>query len=145
MLSEVARLSHGYPYFIQLLGQVLWKAAIPPGGPGRVTEGVLKTARPAFERTRANYYRHRFLELEERNLLGVGRSVAEAFQLAEVLDGEALRRAIEAGLAASAAEVAQARRVLADLGFIWGTDARPGWEPGIPSLMDYILEFAPAP
>ncbi len=145
VVAEVERLSHGYPFFIQILGQVLWKHAAPPGGPGRVTEGVLEAALPAFEQRKGHYYRERYFELEDRGLLAVGRSVAEAFRGAPVLSGQSLARAIAGGLSSPGdAEIAGARQVLADLGFIWGTSPTPGWEPGIPSLMDYIFEFAPA-
>ena len=30
------------------------------------------------------------------------------------------------------------------LGFVWQAGGTPDWEPGIPSLMDYIREFVPA-
>ena len=32
---------------------------------------------------------------------------------------------------------------LAQLGFVWRVEGRPDWEPGIPSLMDYVREFVP--
>ncbi len=145
VVAEVERLSHGYPFFIQILGQVLWQHAAPPEGPGRVTDGVLEAALPAFEQRKGHYYRERYFELEDRGLLAVGRSVAEAFRGAPALSGQHLARAIGRGLSSPGdTEIADARRILGDLGFIWATSPAPGWEPGIPSLMDYILEFAPA-
>ena len=144
-LAAVLRLSHGYPYFVQLLGQAVWGRALQDGRPERVTAATVEAARPEFERTRGNYYLERFDELKKRRLLGVGRSVAAAFGDTELLDESRLAAAIRAGLpdpddddAADRAETA-----LSDLGFIWGSDATPGWEPGIPSLMDYIVEFVP--
>ena len=72
--------------------------------------------------------------------------MAEEFQSEAVLSTEALRRAIQTGLGTSgSADVARARRVRSDLGFLWGTSPTPGWEPGIPSLMEYVVQFAPAP
>ena len=41
------------------------------------------------------------------------------------------------------AGVARVQHALADLGFIWGTSPAPGWEPGIPSLLDYVRKHAP--
>lgn len=40
---------------------------------------------------------------------------------------------------------AAAAEVLEHLGFVWRTKRLPRWEPGIPSLMDYLREHAPAP
>ena len=144
-LAEIRRLSHGYPYFVQLLGQAVWGRAVPDGRPERVTAATVEAARPEFERTRGNYYLERFEELKKRRLLGVGRSVAMAFGRTELLDESRLAAAIRAGLPDSDDDDAadRAETALSDLGFIWGSDATPGWEPGIPSLMDYIVKFVP--
>ena len=143
VLPEVVRLSHGYPYFIQLLGQSVWGVAFADGE-DRVTSATLAASLPEFEATKGHYYRHRYLELRDRRLLGVGRSVAGVFAERETVSDEMLIQAIRSGLAdPSDEEAARAERVLADLGFIWGTSPNPGWEPGIPSLMDYVAEFAP--
>ncbi len=145
-LAEVVRLSHGYPYFLQLLGRAAWGVAFGPGGDGRVSVSTLEAARPEFEQTKGHYYRHRYIELRDQRLLGVGRSVAALFGDRETVSDEMLTQAIRSGLEdPSHEEAIRAERVLADLGFIWGTSPNPGWEPGIPSLMDYVVEFAPAP
>ena len=146
VVAEVERLSHGYPFFIQVLGHVLWKHAAPPGGPGRVTDAVLEAALPAFEQRKGHYYRQRFDELRRRRLLRAAHSVATAFRDRDVLTlfevESAIRRAI--GDSSDPAVAQETENALSDLGFIWATSPAPGWEPGIPSLMDYILEFAPA-
>ncbi len=137
---------HGYPFFIQILGQVLWKHAAPPGGPGRVTDGVLEAALPAFEQRKGHYYRQRFDELRRRRLLRAAHSVATAFRGCDFLTlfevESVIRRA--SGDSSDPAVAQGTENALSDLGFIWATSPAPGWEPGIPSLMDYILEFAPA-
>ena len=147
-LTEIATWSHGYPYFIQLLGRAVWQQVFTTGGaPVAVTSTEVEAARADFERTRSNYYRQRYSELEAFRLLSVARSVAAAFRDREVLATPELGSAVRAGLADPADDGAadRAERGLSDLGFVWGTDMNPGWEPGIPSLMDYVLEFAPAP
>ncbi len=145
VVAEVERLSHGYPFFIQILGHVLWKHAAPPGGPGRVTDGVLEAALPAFEQRKGHYYRQRYDELRRRRLLRAAHSVATAFRDRDFLTHleveDAIRRPF--GESSDRALAQRAERALSDLGFIWATSPAPGWEPGIPSLMDYILEFAP--
>ena len=144
-LSRLVEQSHGYPYFVQLLGSAVWEQAIATGG-SEVTVAVLEGALEAFEEAKRNYYRHRFEELEERGLLGVGRAVALAFESHLVLRGEEVRHAVEVGLRdADPDAVRRATGALRDLGFLWGTSGEPAWEPGIPSLMEYVLEFAPAP
>ena len=40
---------------------------------------------------------------------------------------------------------ADALETLRDLGYVWRVEARPEWEPGIPSLLDYIREHAAIP
>ncbi len=63
-----------------------------------------------------------------------------------VIGDPVLKQAIRAGLVEGASRdaVRQAAEVLSDLGFVWRARARPEWEPGIPSLVDYVREFAPA-
>ena len=150
VLDEMVRLSHGYPYFIQLLGQKVWErlgwsAASGEAAP-EVTPAVFEAARPGFEDAKGDYYLDRFAELRKLGLLKVARSVAAAFADRKVLDVAAVECAVRSGLddPSDDAAAGRAELALADLGFIWGTSPTPGWEPGIPSLMDYILEFAPA-
>ena len=147
VLADMVRLSHGYPYFIQLLGQKTWAAMASAPGPGEVTPETFKRARPAFEHDKSDYYRHCYRELREEGLRTVARSVAAAFQDHSTLDEDRLEEAIRAGLddRADSEATRRAESTLTDLGFIWSATPTPGWEPGIPSLMDYVLEFAPAP
>lgn len=143
VMADVVRLTHGYPYFIQLLGQEVWGIALGSDGPCNITTTIFDAALPEFGRAEGDYLRHRYFELRKRRLLGVGRSVAAAFLGRETLTDEELTEAVRSELGdPSDYEAAErAEGVLADLGFIWGTSPAPGWEPGIPSLMDYILEF----
>ena len=41
--------------------------------------------------------------------------------------------------------VGEAAEALEHLGFVWQARGTLSWEPGIPSLMDFILENAPPP
>ena len=106
---------------------------------------VVDEAAPDFEMTRARYYRTRFDELKAAGLLPAAREVALALRGKEQLPhgglGEAVRRATGNG----GPEEKDAARALRHLGFVWRSDGAPTWEPGIPSLMDYVLEYAPAP
>ncbi len=143
VLPDVFRRSHGYPYFIQLLGAAVWGVACAPDGPRRVTSAALEAALPRFTETRNFYYRQRYDELRKEGLLPAGRSVALAFAGSDSLSDGKVEQAIREGLGDSSATT-QAEGTLADLGFIWRPRSEPGWEPGIPSLMDYVAEHAPA-
>lgn len=143
-LDQLVRWSHGYPFFIQVLGEAAWNVAVQPDAPGRIRIEDCVEAYTEFVRRRDEYYLRRFAELEDAHLVPAARSVAEGFGAAPRLSTGALQQRIASALPAPAMEdVAKARDTLSDLGFIWRTARVPGWEAGIPSLMDYVLEFAP--
>ena len=132
-LAEIVRESHGYPFFLQWWGRLVWRRALDAGG--GVTGAEVEAARPEFERRRGGYYLERYEEFEELGLLAAARAVADAFRERQTLSPEELAEA------APAAALQAFRR----LGFIWRVGPDPRWEPGIPSLMDYIREQVPAP
>lgn len=57
-----------------------------------------------------------------------------------------MEEAVGSGLSSGpAAEgVRAATDALSRLRFIWAVAAHPEWEPGIPSLMDYVSKHAPS-
>ena len=145
-LHAMVEVSQRYPYFVQLLGSSVWRRAVSPSEPSRtVSTAALKATLPEFEEARGEYYAHRFRELVRSGFLSVGRAVAEAFHRLEVLNHAELEDAIRSGLSSesSAERVRSATDALNHLGFIWAVAARPEWEPGIPSLMDYVRQHAP--
>ena len=72
--------------------------------------------------------------------------MADAFAEAASLPDGNIERAVREGngVARSAADTAAAMTTLRHLGFLWRPGPTPRSEPGIPSLMDYIREHAPA-
>ena len=146
-LGAMVEVSQRYPYFVQLLGSAIWRRAVSPSEPSRtVSTAALKAALPEFEEARGEYYAHRFRELARSGLLSVGRAVAQAFHRLEILNHAALEDAIRSGLGGEPSEqrVRSASDALNHMGFIWAVAARPEWEPGIPSLMDYVRQHAPS-
>lgn len=146
-LERIVSDSCGYPYFVQLWGRAVWdRMTASPDGDRRVTRAVVEHAVSDFETVRDRYYRFRYNELRRAKLLPAAREVALAFcgqeQLGDAELGEAIGRA--AGTDSGPDEEA-ASRTLRHLGLIWQADGAPVWEPGIPSLMDYLLEYAPEP
>ena len=138
-LDLVVTESQCYPYFIQLWGAVLSKQAQEVGH-APLHRAAVERARPAVVKRQARYYQHRYAELESRGLLKAARAVATAFDARRVLNTQAMNQAIAGGPVEldPPAQVLEARGHLRELGYIWQAPGRRDWEPGIPSLMDYV-------
>ena len=145
-LEHIVRDSHGYPFFVQLWGDAVWARVVAASRREIVSEDA-RACRAVFDRQRDDYYSDRFHELDDSGLLQPARAVAETFRSRPVLSGSELKAAIRQGFgeAAGEDEVAAAAREFRHLGFVWQAGAMPEWEPGIPSLMDYMLRAVPAP
>ena len=144
-LTVMVRESQRYPYFVQLLGSAVWGRLGRSGAqPPRVTGETVGAARREFDRTKGEYYAHRVEEMAVRGLLSASAAVADAFRDRSTLTRSHLEKAIERGLggAGDAGRQGAAMQELRELGYIWRVEARPDWEPGIPSLMDYVREHA---
>ena len=149
-LEHIVRDSHGYPYFVQLWGQAVWRQAADAEPPGsvrgaRLTSTAVAAAQAAVDREKDDYYLDRYEELEMQRLLPVARAVADAFDTESLLDDVRLETAIRRGLgvAPGSDRMVAAKETLRSLGYVWRPEAKPVWEPGIPSLMDYVLAHAP--
>ena len=77
-------------------------------------------------------------------MLPAARAVAAAFRGEGLLSHAAFRRAI-ARSGGGGPGIGEAAKALEHLGFVWQARGTLSWEPGIPSLMDCILENAPPP
>lgn len=145
-LARLVEVSHGYPYFVQVLGDEVWKQVTGPSADRRVSSDSVGAALPGFREEQRLYYLHRYDEMGTRKLLPAARAVAAAFAKSRSeLSDEDLRAAVARGLGKKpgAGKTAAAERELRHLGFVWRAGVEPVWEPGIPSLMDYVLERAP--
>ena len=147
-LAHILRESDGYPYFLQLWGLSVWRQARrgsePPSG---VTRADVAAAQPDFDGQREIYFRDRYDEIRNAQRLGPAVALAEAFSEAPLLDDRGLEAALRRGLGegASPEEIRAMEEFFHLLGFIWRPGTGVVWEPGIPSLMDYIRETAPTP
>ncbi len=144
-LERVLSESHGYPFFLQLWGQLSWESAAPQGR-RTITIHDVEAAAPEFEQTRGDYYRQRYGELAKRRLVPVARAVAEAFSRVSALTHDEVEDTIGGAIGPTdeGAAVYEALTVLKHLGFLWQPGPTPAWEPGIPSLMDYLREHSRA-
>ena len=144
-LARMVGESHGYPFFVQLWGRAAWRRVRRAGaGTGPVTMAVVEEASGEFETRRNRYYSDRYRELKKRDLLPAARAVAAAFRDEARLSDAALDRALERS-GGDGPGIAEAAEALEHLGFVWQARGTLSWEPGIPSLMDFILENAPPP
>ena len=145
-LEHLVRNSQGYPFFVQLWGGAVWARAVVESRREIGAEDA-RACQAVFDEQRDDYYSDRFHELRELQLLQPARAVAETFESRPALSGSELEAAIRRGLGEAAGddEVDAAAQQFRHLGYIWRAGTRRLWEPGIPSLMDYILREVPAP
>ena len=146
-LARIVRESHGYPYFVQLWGQAIWnRVRESPAGERRVTVAVVESATADFEAEKRCHFGEIVSGLATDGVLPAAREVAIAFRGGARLSYADFREAVSRGVDdAGRTSRAEAADALEHLGFVWQTEGVPTWEPGIPSLMDYLLEHAPAP
>ena len=147
-LAHVVRESHGYPFFLQLWGAALWsRAHADPSLPAqRLTTADTTACQSVFESEKNDYYLDRYKELKKIRMVRPAQAVAAAFEVQKRLNDLELDAAIRRGLGPEAGddEVEAVAEQFDHLGFVWNADGSPDWEPGIPSLMDYIREAAPS-
>ena len=143
-LERIVCESHGYPFFLQLWGQLSWDCAAPEGR-RTITIHDVEAAAPEFEQTRGDYYRKRCRELEKRELLGAARALAEAFAGTPSLPSHEVRETLRDALGPAGEDAEAATTTMQHLGLLWQAGPTMTWEPGIPSLMDYLREQVPAP
>ena len=143
-LANVVSQSHGYPFFLQMWGEMLWEETSDPARPASLDD--VDRARARFEKARNIYYRDRYVELQMAELAFVAARLSLAFtgrdKLTDLRVDETIRLALESeGRRSDALSVLTARARLHDLGYIWsvGDELNLCFEPGIPSLMRYVL------
>ena len=145
-LAHVVRESHGYPFFLQLWGAALWHRANadPSLLRQRLTAADTAACQSLFESEKNDYYLDRENELERAGLLEAARSVAELFAERQRVSREEIQAAVRRAPGFNDEKKAfAARTTLGHLGFLWQASGTRDWEPGIPSLMDYIREGVP--
>ena len=140
VLRQTMEESQGYPYFLQLWGAALWRAA-RAHGTTRIDDVVAAAAGSEFDPERTACYEDRYDELERSELLEVAARVAAGFDERATLRSRELNAVIAAALPAghSTARVLACRDRLAGIGYVWKSPGEGNvWQPGIPSLMDYV-------
>lgn len=143
-LRRVIEASQRYPFFLQLLGEALWDEAAPTGSM-TIGNALVDRALGVFEQKRNTFYHIRYGELgRSEALLSAAEAVAAAFQGRDSLTERRFNRVISESMPPgtdSERSIAQADRLKA-LGFAWIPPGRMELEPGIPSLMEFVLNKA---
>lgn len=155
-LKKAANEAQCYPYFLQLIGRELHRVAkADPGKLGCGNEiggAVLKKALKKFRLARNNYYSGRYRELRTRGVLRSAEAVARLFvsQKRNSISAAAIEATVARSIDTKLEELAKRRgeidpavwveEELRYAGFVWSHIGQEEFcEPGIPSLMDYIL------
>lgn len=144
-LERVVEASNGYPYFLQIWGELLWEADGATSG----TLGMddVNNLYPQFVDTRDRFYSARHLELKASGLLAPAAILAEAYEGRDSLEDSEVDDALVRGLKVKSGtsepvDVASVRAKLHDLGYIWAPGGASGMKyyPGIPSLMSFVAD-----
>ena len=146
-LERVVQESHGYPFFLQHWGEVLWSEV----GIEERTIGMddVNRARPKFEESTDLFYGLRYEELREQHLVTPAAALAEAFGTREELYESEVVGALKAVLVgsnqpSSPDDITNLVKRLHNLGYIWspGGNLANRYFSGIPSLMTYVARMA---
>ena len=145
-LEQVVRESHGYPFFLQLWGKVLWCGVET----AERTIGMddVNRVRPEFEKARDVFYGLRFDELRRKQLVAPAAALARAFgnreELTESEVDEVLETVLAGGnLPSGPGDIMELINKLHNLGYIWspGGNLEDRYFAGIPSLMTYVARI----
>ena len=146
-LKQVARESHGYPFFLQLWGEVLWYEVEAAGR----TIGMddVERVRPEFDEARDLFFGLRYEEFRNEQLVAPAAALARAFgnreELAESAVVEALKTVlIGENLPSSPGHITNLITRLHNFGYIWtpGGNLSNRYFSGIPSLMTFVARMA---
>ena len=154
ILDKAANEAQRYPYFLQIVGDALHRAADAEPG-NEIGDTILNRALTELLLRKNNYYSGRYRELRRSGILRAAEAVARRFvsQKENSIRSAALEVAIEGSidrkmkrLAKKSGWIEPAAWVearLRDVGFVWSHIGHEEFcEPGIPSLMDYVVAMA---
>ena len=143
-LQRVIGASQRYPFFLQLLGEAVWDEAARNGSK-TIDAALVDRALAVFEQKRDTFYQIRYGELgRSEALLSAAEAVAAAFRGRDSLPERQFNRVITESMPPGTdgeRSIAQADRLKA-LGFAWIPPGLMELEPGIPSLMEFVLNKA---
>ena len=137
-LETVITESQHYPYFIQIWGEVLC-GVLAAKESTHIDFSIVDAARRRFTEARNDYYKDRYQELDSQDLLAQAQSVAGLLQGQNSVSHKTLKEHLEDNLSMAPRMALAVMSQLSDLGLIWQPTVSNRHEPGIPSLMTYVL------
>lgn len=131
--------TQNYPHFIQCAGHAIWNA-VERTGSTDVNAYVVAAARPEIQDSINQMFQLRLIELWEDQLFDFAHALARVFS-----DGRSSMyvQDIESAIlnCDASADAARVRAQLSALGYIWESGGNSHrFEPGIPSLMGFVLD-----
>lgn len=145
VLNRLRTDSQRYPYFIQLWGEAIWEFCHKRQ---RVSLSDLDACQSGINRVRTMFHARRYHELESDLLHPVSVALAKTFAEDDALTAKAVEQSLRQALAEQGVEsgytaIKRVRDDLQRMGYLWEVTNEAGtgtlWEPGIPSLMKYVL------
>ena len=118
-----------YAYFIQLWRESLCNALRLKVTSRVIDANLVESAFEDYDNQRRVYYRTLYSQIVERSLLDAAVDVALAFGDRPALSEQDLADVVNAEI----------KKPLRSLGYIWQDPLSTQYQPGIPSLMDYVL------
>ena len=157
-LNQAVNAAQCYPYFIQIVGRELHRSA--DAEPDKllrdnvIGDAIFEQVSKAFRSARNAYFADRYSELEARGILSSAEAVARLFvaqkksnsttAIKSTID-QSIERKLEERVKTSGGPepTAWVEDNLRNVGFIWSQFGNETCsEPGIPSLMNYVIERA---
>ena len=144
-LSLIVEDSQCYPYFLQLWGSSLWDIATVKNLT-LITEKQVVVAKEQVLSTRQEMYKGRRKKLNKIGLRATTVAIAKAFQNTKEMSEDTILKIITDNLPVDKlnAQTNEERlQIFIDNDFIWQQQGLDLYEPGIPSLMTYVLNQQP--
>ncbi len=141
-LAQVVEDSQHYPYFIQLWGAALWGVA-KEEELQKLTSQEVTAAKTKVDSVRLDFYEERKDKLDDLGLLPAAIAIAKVFQDTETTTRDTLKKVIADNLpvdSLTTQSVNEHLRTFIRHDFVWRSPQMTLYEPGIPSLMTYILD-----
>ncbi|WP_424947431.1 AAA family ATPase [Candidatus Spongiihabitans sp.] len=141
-LAPVVEDSQHYPYFIQLWGEALWDLA-KEKELQKLTSQEVTAAKTRVDSVRLDFYGERKDKLDDLGLLPAAIAIAKVFQDTETTTRDVLKKVIADNLpvdSLTTQSVNEHLRTFIRHDFVWRSPQMTLYEPGIPSLMTYILD-----
>ncbi len=147
VLEYIVEQTHCYPFFTQTWGHCIAQR-LQQTGERMISMETVKAVEEEANRKRNAMYKVRRNEIKKMRLLPVAESIADAFLQSgsPILHESALEEAIEKGMTDDESitneGVMEKVEQLSHLGYVWQVSGA-NYEPGIPSLMSYIIDQMP--